>query len=123
MLNTNYYIKIFPSKIVAKNLSTGVTIDVTPDTPYLHQRFLIGNINSAEFAIAKAFNSVKSFSLSRRILIHPICQLPGGPSEAEERLFRMAAYDACQGQVFIWFGSELTDIGAIEKMQYQDKRT
>lgn len=111
MLSTTYYIKIFPNRIVAKNLDSGAIAEAIPESPYQHPRLLIGSISSAEFALVHALAQVKSRNPLKtvRLLIHPIAEFPGGVSEAEERLFRQLAFDARAASVVLWFGPELTD--------------
>ena len=120
MLSTYYYVKIFPNKIVARNLSSGRTAQVVPETPYLHPRLLIGNITAAEIALTKALSQVKSSNPLKaiRILIHPIAEFPGGISEGEERLFRQLAYDSLAGQVVFWAGPDLSDDQVVEKIKH-----
>jgi len=119
MFSTDLYIKIYPNKIVARNISSGKTAEVTPESPYLHPRLLIGNIDSAERAMVSAMRLVRSSipSIRVRILIHPIAEFPGGISTAEERLFRMLAFDARAGQVILWVGSELSDEQVLVKIR------
>ena len=118
MFTANYYVKIFPNKIVARNLSTGKSAEVVPTTPYLHPRLLIGNISSVESALKSALDTVRSNALlAVRILVHPISDFPGGISEAEERLFRQVAYDVRAAFVVLWVGPELSDEAAREKLK------
>ena len=119
MFSTNYYIKIYPNKVVARNLSTLNSVEVVPNTPYLHPRLLIGNIDSAEWTLKAAVDQIKSNNplKATRILVHPVTEFPGGISGAEERLFRMAVYAVLPGQVVLWVGSELTDEMVLDKIK------
>ena len=117
LFSTVCYVRIYPDRIVAKNLDSGVTAEVVPESPYRHERLLVGSISSAEAALARALGQVRRANSIKmlRLLLHPVAEFPGGVAEAEERLFRMMALDVKASSVTLWFGPELTDREAREK--------
>jgi hypothetical protein len=46
-----------------------------------------------------------------------MAEFPGGISEAEERLFRLLAYEARASQVVLWVGPELSDEQVLQKIR------
>ncbi len=113
-----YYLRIYPDRLVLRNVKNGVSAEAFPESPYVHARCFLGNISQAEAAAARALAQVRPrFSLGLdRTLVHPVFDLPGGLCEAEERLCRMLAYDLIPGPVSLWTGPELGDEQVRERL-------
>jgi hypothetical protein len=119
MFDEILYIKIYPNKLVAREISSGRTTEVVPASEFSHPRLLVGEFSEAEKAMKsviqffKSANPLKGF----RLLMHPIAEFPGGICEAEERLFRLLAYEARASQVVLWVGPELSDEQVLQKIR------
>jgi len=119
MFDEILYIKIYPNKIVAREISSGRTTEVIPESNFSNPRMLVGQFSEAEKAMKsvikyfKSVNPLKGF----RLLMHPMIEFQGGITEADERIFRLLAYNVRAAQVELWVGPELSDELVLQKLR------
>jgi rod shape-determining protein MreB and related proteins len=80
--------------------------------PFAHPRSLVSDFTTAQELLKQFIRRVfrKSwFSVSPRIVIHPLGDPEGGFTQVERRAFREMALGAGAAEVIVWTGRELTN--------------
>ncbi|MEW6165868.1 MAG: rod shape-determining protein [Pseudomonadota bacterium] len=86
--------------------------------PFAHPRSMVSDFTVAEqllkYQIRRALGN-SLFTLSPRIVIHPLGSPAGGFTQVERRAFREMAAGAGASEVIVWTGRPLTDQELLSK--------
>jgi rod shape-determining protein MreB len=113
------YVRITADRIDLKNVISGASTTLVPQTPFSHPRALLGNFTVAEALLKKGFKEVvgKSwFALAPQMLVHPMEMIEGGLTQIEERALTELALGAGARSVVIWTGNVLSDQEVLDKL-------
>jgi hypothetical protein len=116
------YAQVGANRIVVKNVMTGQSVTLIPDTPFSHQRMLIGDFTQAEALMKKGFKEVirqGMFAASPSVVVHPLEKVEGGLSQIEERVLRELALGSGARSVVLWTGNPLSDQEVLNKLGKQ----
>ena len=118
MFGSLLYVQIRVDRMSVRNVTKGIMAEGRAESPFSHQRSLVGDFVSAE-KLLKALTKqvVQGLVLKTEMLMHPMERVEGGLSPIEERVLRELAIGAGASRAAFWIGETLTDTQVAEKLK------
>lgn len=110
------YIRIYPNKIVIRDVKRDVEISRQSTSPFSSNRLLVGNFTAADELLRGLIAEIapkKLLKLPHKAVIHPKEMVEGGLSQVEERLFIELARGTGASKVAIHLGVDLSRDGVL----------
>jgi len=123
MFTKSIYVQIRENQFQVRNVDNSVSIQRKADSPFTHQRMVVGNFSAAQECLKSALSEVRGsgFAFITSVVMHPLEKIDGGLSQVEERLLHELALGAGASRVVVWVGAPLSDAEVVLKIKAKSR--